>query len=284
MSSLLNLNNKTAAVIGASSGIGRAVALLLAEHGANVVLCARRADKLEETAALIRSRGGRAVAVAGDAALPETHEAVVRAAEREFGGLDIAVNNAGIISAYKPLADISPDEWRDTLDGNLTAAFLGARSQIPAMLARGGGSIVFTSSFVGTSCALPNKTAYGCAQSRTCCSGKRHHRRLCRPRYPRQCPASRRYGYGNDDYRPAAAGMGGRVACGQTHRPTRRNRRRDFVPRQPDGQFCNGYGVVCGRRKFGGEVIDRLKIKRFGSNLPKTPAAVQRRICPYCRS
>lgn len=53
MSSLLNLNNKTAAVIGASSGIGRAVALLLAEHGANVVLCARRADKLEETAALI---------------------------------------------------------------------------------------------------------------------------------------------------------------------------------------------------------------------------------------
>lgn len=152
MSNLLNLNNKTAAVIGASSGIGRAVALLLAEHGANVVLCARRADKLEETAALIRSRGGRAVAVAGDAVLPETHEAVVRTAEREFGGLDIAVNNAGIIGAYKPLADISPDEWRDTLDGNLTAAFLGARSQIPLMLARGGGTIVFTSSFVGTSC------------------------------------------------------------------------------------------------------------------------------------
>jgi len=92
-------------------------------------------------------------------------EAVVRAAEREFGGLDIAVNNAGIIGAYKPLADISPDEWRDTLDGNLTAAFLGARSQIPLMLARGGGAIVFTSSFVGTSCALPNKTAYGCAKA-----------------------------------------------------------------------------------------------------------------------
>ena len=167
MSNLLNLKNKTAAVIGASSGIGCAAALLLAEHGANVVLCARRADKLEETAALIRARGGRAVAVAvaGDAVLPETHEAVVRTAEREFGGLDIAVNNAGIIGAYKPLADISPDEWRDTLDGNLTAAFLGARSQIPLMLARGGGAIVFTSSFVGTSCALPNKTAYGCAKA-----------------------------------------------------------------------------------------------------------------------
>lgn len=108
MSSLLNLNNKTAAVIGASSGIGRAVVLLLAEHGANVVLCARRADKLEETAALIRARGGRAVAVAGDAVLPETHEAVVHAAEREFGSLDIAVNNAGIIGAYNPWRNFRP--------------------------------------------------------------------------------------------------------------------------------------------------------------------------------
>ncbi|MDU1535379.1 MAG: SDR family oxidoreductase, partial [Neisseria sp.] len=109
--------------------------------------------------------GGQVVAVAGDAVLPETHEAVVRTAEREFGGLDIAVNNAGIIGAYKPLAELSPEEWRVTLDGNLTAAFLGARSQIPLMLARGGGAIVFTSSFVGTSCALPNKTAYGCAKA-----------------------------------------------------------------------------------------------------------------------
>ena len=157
MSNLLDLKDKTAAVIGASSGIGRAVSLLLAEHGANVVLCARRTDKLEETAALIRAQGGRAVTVAGDAVLPETHETVVRTAQREFGGLDIAINNAGTLGAYKPLAELSPEEWRATLDGNLTAAFLGARSQIPAMLARGGGAMVFTSSFVGTSCALPNR-------------------------------------------------------------------------------------------------------------------------------
>lgn len=155
MSNLLDLKDKTAAVIGASSGIGRAVSLLLAEHGANVVLCARRTDKLEETAALIRVHGGRAVTVAGDAVLPETHETVVCTAQREFGGLDIAINNAGTLGAYKPLAELSPEEWRATLDGNLTAAFLGARSQIPAMLARGGGAMVFTSSFVGTGCALP---------------------------------------------------------------------------------------------------------------------------------
>ena len=165
MSNLLDLKDKTAAVIGASSGIGRAVSLLLAEHGANVVLCARRTDKLEETAALIHAHGGRAVTVAGDAVLPETHETVVRTAQREFGGLDIAINNAGTLGAYKPLAELSPEEWRATLDGNLTAAFLGARSRIPAMLARGGGAMVFTSSFVGTSCVLPNMGAYGCAKA-----------------------------------------------------------------------------------------------------------------------
>ena len=130
MSSLLNLNNKTAAVIGASSGIGRAVALLLAEHGANVVLCARRADKLEETAALIRAtrRTGWLLLQATRCCLKRMKPSSARRNASSVA-LDIAVNNAGIIGAYKPLADISPDEWRDTLDGNLTAAFLGARSQ-----------------------------------------------------------------------------------------------------------------------------------------------------------
>lgn len=136
----LNLNNKVAAVIGASSGIGRATALLLAKQGAAVVLCARRADELAQTAALVREAGGRAETAAGDARQPETHAAVVRTAERVFGGLDIAVNNVGALGAYKPLAELSPDEWRDTLDSNLTTAFLGARSQIPAILRRGGGT------------------------------------------------------------------------------------------------------------------------------------------------
>ena len=93
-----------------------------------------------QTAALVREAGGRAETAAGDARQPETHAAVVRTAEQAFGGLDIAVNNVGALGAYKPLAELSPDEWRDTLDSNLTTAFLGARSQIPAMLRRGGGA------------------------------------------------------------------------------------------------------------------------------------------------
>lgn len=77
---ILNLNHKVAAVIGASSGIGRATALLLAKQGAAVVLCARRADELAQTAALIREASGRAETVAGDARQSETHAAVIRTA------------------------------------------------------------------------------------------------------------------------------------------------------------------------------------------------------------
>ena len=165
----LNLNNKVAAVIGASSGIGRATALLLAKQGAAVVLCARPADELAQTAALVREAGGRAETAAGDARQPETHAAVVRTAEQAFGGLDIAVNNVGALGACKPLAELSPDEWRDTLESNLTTAFLGARSQIPAMLRRGSGALVFTSSFVGSSVAC-----------RTCRLTARQKRRCAR--------------------------------------------------------------------------------------------------------
>ncbi|SBW11271.1 Glucose 1-dehydrogenase [uncultured Alphaproteobacteria bacterium] len=159
------LEGKVAVITGASSGIGRAIARLFAEHGAAVVLGARRRDRLDEVVAEIRAEGGRAYASAGDVGLPETHERLVADAIHEFGGLDIAVNNAGTVGAAKPLAEIAPEDWQRTLTVNLTAAYLGARSQIPAMLERGGGSIVFTSSFVGTSVGLPGMAAYGASKA-----------------------------------------------------------------------------------------------------------------------
>ncbi len=159
------LEGKIAIVTGASSGIGRAVALMFAEHGAAVVLTARRQDRLDEVANEIRSRGGCAYTWAGDIGRPETHERIVADAIREFGGLDIAINNAGTVGAVKPLAEIAPEDWQHTLTVNLTAAYLGARSQIPAMLEHGGGSIVFTSSFVGTSVGLPGMAAYGASKA-----------------------------------------------------------------------------------------------------------------------
>ncbi|ASC90071.1 SDR family oxidoreductase [Alcaligenes faecalis] len=159
------LDGKVALVTGASSGIGRAMALKFAEQGAALVLTARRGALLDAVAKEIRQSGGRAEFVAGDITQAETHEQLIEAANSRFGGLDIAINNAGIVGALKPLAEMSLEEWQTTLDTNLEAAFLGARSQIPAMLHRGGGSIVFTSSFVGTSVGLPGMSAYGAAKA-----------------------------------------------------------------------------------------------------------------------
>ncbi len=163
----MRLNGKVAIVTGASRGIGLATARMLAEHGAAVVLNARDEAALSEAVNGIRRAGGQALGVAGDVVLDSTQLRLrlVDAAVQGFGGLDIAVNNAGVVGPIGPLSDIELDAWRQVLDTNLTSAYLGARRQIPAMLARGGGAIVFTSSFVGTSVGLPGMAAYGAAKA-----------------------------------------------------------------------------------------------------------------------
>ncbi|MBP2558077.1 NAD(P)-dependent dehydrogenase (short-subunit alcohol dehydrogenase family) [Neorhizobium galegae] len=159
------LTNKVAIVTGASSGIGRAAALLFAREGAAVVVNARGEAELQKLVSEIEAAGGRAVAVAGDVANEETHRALLETALGRFGGLDIALNNAGTVGPYKPLCEVTREEWQHTMTTNLTSAFLGARSQIPAMLERGGGSIIFTSTFVGTSVGIPGMGAYGASKA-----------------------------------------------------------------------------------------------------------------------
>ncbi|MBK1621942.1 SDR family oxidoreductase [Afifella marina] len=159
------LSNKVAVITGASSGIGRAAARLFASEGARVVVCARRSGPLDELAAEIRSEGGEVAVVAGDVAHERTHRACIEVAEKTFGAVHVAFNNAGVVGEMRPLSELTRDEWEHVLHTNLTAAFLGAKVQVPALLRHGGGSLVFTGSFVGNSVGLPGMAAYGAAKA-----------------------------------------------------------------------------------------------------------------------
>ena len=159
------LSGKVAIVTGASSGIGRAAAKLFAQHGARVVVTGRRQAELDALVAEIELGGGAAAAVAGDNRDERLARALVETAVGRFGGLDIAFNNAGTLGAALPLAEISAGAWGEVLDTNLTSAFLNAKHQIPAMLARGGGSLIFTSTFVGHSVGFPGMAAYAASKA-----------------------------------------------------------------------------------------------------------------------
>ncbi|MEO1599906.1 MAG: SDR family oxidoreductase [Pseudomonadota bacterium] len=162
----MDLDGKAIIVTGASSGIGRAAAALFAARGASVVLGARRAETLDDLAAEIRAKGGRAEALAGDVADPTYAKALVGRAEAVFGGLDGAFNNAGSVGDLYAVPEMPLETWEGVLATNLTAAFFAAQSQVPALRARGGGSLVFTGSFVGcTRAGLPGMGAYAAAKA-----------------------------------------------------------------------------------------------------------------------
>lgn len=159
-----SLEHKVAIVAGASAGIGRAAARVFSEAGASVVVGARRQAELDSLVGEIRAAGGKATALAGDVTDESYAQALVELATREYGGLDIALNNAATLG----LGDITSlplHEWQRTLEVNLTSAFLAAKYQLPRMLARGGGSLIFTSSFVGHTAGFPGMAAYAASKA-----------------------------------------------------------------------------------------------------------------------
>jgi NAD(P)-dependent dehydrogenase (short-subunit alcohol dehydrogenase family) len=159
------LADKVAIVTGASSGIGYATARLFAREGARVVVGARGKAGIDALVGEIAAAGGEAVAVAGDVKDEAYARALVETAVARFGRLDVAFNNAGTLGRLGPVPELSPIDWKDTVDTNLTGGFLAARHQVPAMLAGNGGSIIFTSTFVGYTAGMPGTGAYAASKA-----------------------------------------------------------------------------------------------------------------------
>jgi len=142
------LAEKTVLITGASAGIGRASALALAREGANMVLTARRQERLEELIEAVHKAGGKAVSVVGDAIEEDTAQRCVAAALQSFNSLDILINNVGV-GNYKNLIDTSAAEYDEMMDSNFRSTFLFSRHSVPVMIKQGSGVILMISSMAG---------------------------------------------------------------------------------------------------------------------------------------
>ncbi len=154
----MRLANKVALISGGGSGIGAAAARLFAREGANVVVTGRRLGPIEAVAAEVEG-----LAVAGDTSDPAHAAEAVAAAVDAFGGLDVVVANAGI-GFGGSAGDVSDEHWQRTLDVNLTGPLVLTRAALPALLERGGGSIVMVSSVNGL-VATTDSAAYGTSKA-----------------------------------------------------------------------------------------------------------------------
>jgi 3-oxoacyl-[acyl-carrier protein] reductase len=140
-SSLFDLSGAVALVTGASSGLGRRFALVLAQNGASVVLVARRKERLEALAAEIEAAGGRALPVAADVADRAEIARAFDAAQAKFGPVTVLINNAGVAKPQSFLG-MRDETWRETLDINLDAVVATAQEAAQRMVAAGGGAII----------------------------------------------------------------------------------------------------------------------------------------------
>lgn len=144
-----SLENKTAIVTGAGSGIGKAIALLLAKEGAKVVVADINEQGGNEVVAEIKQNGGESIFIKANSASPEDNEKLVDQTVKHFGSLHIAVNNAGIGGPLQSTGEYPIDGWDKVVGINLSGVFYGMRYQLPQMLKSGEGSIVNVASILG---------------------------------------------------------------------------------------------------------------------------------------
>ena len=154
------LEDKIILVTGASSGIGREAAIMMAEHGAKIGAAARRESDLFKTVNQIEANGCRATYVVTDVTLPEQIERAVQHSVAHFGGLDAAFNNAGILEPSSSLHEVDEKTFDNVINTNLKGTFLSMKYEIGYMLENGGGSIVNDSSYMGLRGGTGRQTAY----------------------------------------------------------------------------------------------------------------------------
>lgn len=151
-------------VTGATSGLGEACALRLADEGADLVLTGRRAELCDAVAEEVRTRGGRALSVSGDLTDPEHASRVVAATMERFGRLDAAVNNAGVSPSPARAVAVRDDLWASTLEVNLTAVMRSMRAELDAMVPLGRGAIVNVASYASTTVQVQGVAPYAAAK------------------------------------------------------------------------------------------------------------------------
>ncbi|MEU3427385.1 SDR family NAD(P)-dependent oxidoreductase [Streptomyces gardneri] len=152
--------DRTVLVTGAGSGLGRAIALAFAAEGARVVVAGRTAGPLDATVALIEAAGGTAAAVTADVSGAESTRELVRRTVELFGGLDVAVNNAGVFRGGHSAADFPLEDWQTLLDINVTGVLHALQAEVAHMRAHGGGAIVNISSNLGPHVRIPGVFGY----------------------------------------------------------------------------------------------------------------------------
>lgn len=152
------LKGKKAIVTGGGRGIGRAIALALADYGCDVAVASRTRDEIERTANEIAMFGSRGIAIQADISDPLDVEFMVKKTVETLGGIDILVNNAGI-AIFKPFLDLTLDDWDKTMSVNLRGAFLCAQESAKYMISQGSGTIINVCSSASKK-AYPNQLAY----------------------------------------------------------------------------------------------------------------------------
>ena len=165
MNEKLELEGKVALVTGAGEGIGKATALLFAKQGAIVGVLGRTEENVRETVEEITSAGGRANLIVADISNPTDMEQAIKSLTDEHGRLDVVFANAGINGMLSPIEEMKPEEWRETIDINLTGTFLTVKYAIP-YLRKQGGAIVITASINGTRFfSNPGASAYATSKA-----------------------------------------------------------------------------------------------------------------------